>query len=562
MQGGQTRGASKVTIDTLDLMQLLSAAPRSRSLERMRLDFAKIMAKILGAQAVQLMGLDITRTRCVPLGSWPHATATVAEFDLQGKSEAERLMLFALKIKRFQRQNKDSDTGNVLLDTLKAAIFGADSTADLALIAPETTEVTDKAQAGEQVAPLIFFALLGEENPDDAHIKLARLYASYCHDLNQMLLDLTIRAGATENLAQSLKQAEKERKNMRDAMSEMMSQRLVGSSALMSQLRRNIARFAPSDAPIFIHGETGTGKELAAREIHLLSRRRDRAFVAINVTALPKGLEESELFGFVKGAFTGADSNRKGTFAEADGGTLFFDEIGDMSLDLQAKILRVLQEKSFRPLGANREIQSDFRLISATHRNLEDMVAKGQFREDLFYRLTTFSLEMPPLRARREDIGELCGHFLQHLAEQGRVGARILTPDGIRELERLELPGNVRQLHALLLRASYLADDNDPIDARHIREAARNGRKNIKPQAHHPLKQGGLKTALDSYEHEILLTAYHQHDGNRAKMAADLQIPLRTLADKIKKHQLERKKDAKKHDMEFGYSFGMAGSYP
>jgi len=547
-----------VSMDSLTLMTLLGEVARSQSQEVLRLNFAKIMAMILRAEAVQLMGLDVTQTRCVPLGFWPGQAQSVAEFDLQGKSENERLMLFALRSKRFQMENKSHIGGDILLATLKAAIFGADKTASLALIVPHDSEKTTV----ETISPLIFFALMETEKPTITTIKMARQFAAFCRDFNQTLLQLNMRAGVTEDLARSLIAAEKERKKMRKTLSEMISHRLVGSSASMRQLRHNLARFAPSSAPIFIHGETGTGKELAAREIHRLSQRRDKAFVAINVTALPKGLEESELFGFVKGAFTGADTNRQGTFAQADGGTLFFDEIGDMSLELQAKILRVLQEKSFRPLGSNREIESDFRLISATHRNLEEMVAQGTFREDLFYRLTIFSLEIPPLRARMEDMAELCVHFLTQQGEQDNMTPKILSPAAVRELEGLNLPGNVRQLHALLLRASYLSDGARTIEAHHIREAAqsRSRKKSLYPP--HKIKDGGLKIALESYEREILETAYQHHGGNRAKMAAALQIPLRTLADKVKKYELERKTDEKKHETKHHYSNDMVATHP
>jgi len=541
-----------VAIGAEALLGLLGEMVRSPNHEVLRQNFARIMAMILGAEAAIVMGQDVTKMRCVSLGSWPQQGEREAEFDLQGKEEADRLMLFALKSKRFQMENLNSQTRDLLLATLKSTLFGADRRAPFALIPP-----FDETQTENEISSLIFFALLGGKKPSAETIKLARLFAAYCRDLNQTLLDLNMRAGASENLARSLALAEKERKKMRDTLSEMMSYRLVGSCEPMNQLRRNLTRFASSDAPIFIHGETGTGKELAAREIHRLSRRHNKAFVAINVTALPQGLEESELFGFVKGAFTGADSNRLGTFAQADGGTLFFDEIGDMSLDLQAKILRVLQEKTFRPLGSHHEVQSDFRLISATHRNLEEMVAQGRFREDLFYRLTIFSLEIPPLRARSQDMAELCSHFLAQMAEQDDCPPKILAPSALRELERLNFPGNVRQLHALLLRASYLSDDSPTLEAHHIHEATKNGASKTKYSP--PLKEGSLKTALESYERDLLLKAYQHHDGSRAKMAAALQIPLRTLADKMKKYELEKKHETPRDKGKI-YSFDMASA--
>jgi len=576
-----------VTIEALRLLQLLGETVRSDSQESMRLSFAKTMAVLLDAQVVQLMGLDITQTRCVPLGAWPQhlerfvesgerfsdkkhdesnklepltewvqsktVLEAVPEFDLSGKIEAERLMLFALKTRRFQMERQGTG-GDILLSTLKTAIFGSGQMANFALIPALSPE--DKGE----ISPLVFFALLGRDQIVDERIKLAQNYARYCRDLNAILLDLNMRAGASENLAKSLAKVEEDHKKMRDSLSDMMSHRLVGSSAPMRLLRKNIIRFAPSDAPIFIHGETGTGKELVAREIHRLSKRGAGAFIAINVTALPKGLEESELFGFVKGAFTGADASHKGMFALADGGTLFLDEIGDMSLDLQAKILRVLQEKSFRPIGSNKDMSSDFRLISATHRNLAERVAQGLFREDLFYRLTTFNIETPPLRARLEDLAELCAHFLQQMTDQDPTRCKNLSSDALAALARLPFFGNVRQLHALLLRASYLSDDAHMIKACHIDEAVNHDAKRSRSLSDLAQQNGGLKNALETYEREILLASYRQNGGNRAKMAVALHIPLRTLADKMKKYELERKSDEKANNAKLSPSFIVADS--
>jgi len=548
-----------VSIGNLELLQLLGEAVRSHSQTAMRLNFAKTMAVLTGARIVQLMGLDVTQTLCVPLGSWPQASSMVPELDLAGKGEVERLMLFALKSKRFQMEKRGEGAGDILLSTLKTAVFGADQTANFALI-PPLPPVSPSEEEG-RLSSLVFFALLENDQIDDKKIRLAQNYASYCRDLNATLLDLNMRADASENLAKSLAQVEKERKKMRASLTDMMSHRLVGASAPMQLLRQNIVRFAPSDAPIFIHGETGTGKELAAREIHRLSKRSSGAFIAINVTTLPKGLEESELFGFVKGAFTGADNAHQGMFGLADGGTLFFDEIGDMSLDLQAKILRVLQEKNFRPIGSSKDIHSNFRLISATHRNLTEMVAQGQFREDLFYRLTTFSIETPALRVRLEDLDELCTHFLEQMAEQDQNQRKNLSHDGLQALACLPFPGNIRQLHALLLRASYLSDDAQTIESRHIHEAGNHGaiQAGLIPS---PMRRnGGLKSAVETYEREILLASYRQNGGNRAKMAAALQIPLRTLADKMKKYELERKSDEKANDVRQFYPFAVANPH-
>jgi two-component system response regulator GlrR len=201
-----------------------------------------------------------------------------------------------------------------------------------------------------------------------------------------------------------------------------------------------------TDASVFIHGESGTGKELLARAIHRASRRSGREFVAVNCGAIPEPLLESELFGYVKGAFTGATRDHKGLFQAAHGGTLFLDEIGDMPLALQVKLLRVLQERQVRPVGAVANVPVDVRVVSASHRSLQDEMTAGRFREDLYYRLNVVSLALPPLAQRREDIPLLANHFLQHLADRYGKNVSALAPDAMELMLSASWPGNVRQL--------------------------------------------------------------------------------------------------------------------
>ncbi len=221
---------------------------------------------------------------------------------------------------------------------------------------------------------------------------------------------------------------------------------IVTRSPAMEEVLQQAKMVSVTDASVFIHGESGTGKELLARAIHRASRRSGREFVAVNCGAIPEPLLESELFGYVKGAFTGATRDHKGLFQAAHSGTLFLDEIGDMPLALQVKLLRVLQERQVRPVGAVASVPVDVRVVSASHRNLQDEMKAGRFREDLYYRLNVVSLSLPPLAQRREDIPLLANHFLQHLAERYGKNVAALAPDALELMLAASWPGNVRQL--------------------------------------------------------------------------------------------------------------------
>ncbi|MCS6996370.1 MAG: sigma 54-interacting transcriptional regulator [Casimicrobiaceae bacterium] len=235
---------------------------------------------------------------------------------------------------------------------------------------------------------------------------------------------------------------------------------IVTRSPIMEDLLRRARLVADSMASVLILGESGTGKELLARAIHRASRRADKPFVAINCAAIPETLLESELFGYAKGAFTGASQAQPGLFLAANGGTLFLDEIGDMPLSLQAKLLRVLQESAVRPVGATQSTPVDVRIISATHRDLDQMRAERTFREDLYYRLNVVALKLPPLAARREDIPLLVTHFLRRIAQRYGRPVPTLAPDALAALVAARLPGNIRQLENLLEQAVALATTN------------------------------------------------------------------------------------------------------
>ncbi len=303
---------------------------------------------------------------------------------------------------------------------------------------------------------------------------------------------------------------------------------IVTRSAKMEDLLRQARLVAESDASVLIYGESGTGKELLARAIHRASPRAERAFVAVNCGAIPVELLESELFGHARGAFTGAVQAHKGLFQAADGGTLLLDEIGDMPLALQVKLLRVLQEGEVRPVGSTQSIPVDVRVISATHRDLEAARSTGQFREDLYYRLNVVSMRMPPLAERREDIPVLATHFLRNLAERYRKPLPTLAPDAMALLIAAPWPGNVRQLLNLLEQAVALTT-TAVIPASVVQSALREDASALVP----------FEEARKSFERDYLVRLLKITGGN-VTQAAQMAKRNRTEFYKLlQRHRLE-----------------------
>lgn len=297
---------------------------------------------------------------------------------------------------------------------------------------------------------------------------------------------------------------------------------LLGTSAAMQRLRRVIADFGRLDSNVLITGESGTGKELVARALHNASRHKDGPFVAVNVSALPETLLESQLFGHTRGAFTDAREARRGLFAEADGGTLFLDEIGDLPLVLQPKLLRVLQERKFRPLGADREVAFTGRVVSATHKNLEAAIDNGTFREDLFFRLDVLNIHVPPLRERGDDIVVLARTFLQQAAQRHGGSEKVLAPDAERRLQHHAWPGNVRELHSTMER-TWALTAGDTVHADHLAIRQR-GRVTATPV----IDAAGPPT-LAEVERRHILAVLAAEQNNRQRTAEVLGIARRTL---------------------------------
>jgi two-component system response regulator PilR (NtrC family) len=317
--------------------------------------------------------------------------------------------------------------------------------------------------------------------------------------------------------------------------------RLLGRSALMEQLRDMIGRVARSQAPVHICGESGTGKELVARMIHESGARREGPFVAVNCGAIPSELMESELFGHRRGSFTGAVADKKGLVQSAEGGTLFLDEVADLPLHMQVKLLRLVQEKSVRPVGEAREETVDVRILSATHKNLTDLVAQGLFREDLFYRINVIELHVPALRERSGDIAEIAEAILQRLARRAGGPAERISPEAVAMLEAYPFPGNVRELENVLERALTLSTGG-VIGPEHIRLRSTVGAAaDVRAAAANRATEGGtaLGTQLDSIEREAIVRALEKTRYNKTAAAKLLGMSFRALRYRIKKLGIE-----------------------
>ncbi len=304
---------------------------------------------------------------------------------------------------------------------------------------------------------------------------------------------------------------------------------IIAKSEKMRMVLESVSRIANTESTVYIHGDSGTGKEAIAQAIHLASERKDKAFVAVNCAALPETLLESVLFGHEKGAFTGAIKSSKGLFSQAHKGTIFLDEIGDMPLSIQAKLLRVLQERQFHPVGSQQQLEVDVRIIVATNKNLEDQVKLGLFREDLYYRIHVIPIELPPLRERREDIPLLVEHFIKKFSEQMKKKIKGLTPIALKKLMLHEWPGNVRELENTIEYAVAMSTQDMITEDLILPAINRESEESIKP----------LKQSRDAFEKAYLVRLLELTKGNvtsAANMAGKYRADFYTL---LKKHNLD-----------------------
>lgn len=329
----------------------------------------------------------------------------------------------------------------------------------------------------------------------------------------------------------------------------------IGTSAAIRQVRRLLEQVSAFDSNVLITGESGTGKEWAARYLHALAERAEAPFVPVNCGAIPADLLESELFGHEKGSFTGAYSTRIGRFEAAENGTIFLDEIGDMSLPMQVKLLRVLQERMFERIGSNRSTPCNVRVIAATHRNLEEAIATREFREDLFYRLNVFPIELPPLRDRAEDLPELAESMLTNRDARG-LPRITLTPGALRVLRQYKWPGNIRELANLLERLCVLHPNADvdirdlpsrytagvPLRQSDTAELVDRRATGATPEEFElPGENTSLKAYLEKVEVSLIQRALDDAEGVVADAARRLQIGRTTLSEKIKRYKIPNK---------------------
>jgi two-component system response regulator HydG len=321
----------------------------------------------------------------------------------------------------------------------------------------------------------------------------------------------------------------REVRRLRDAAKSDDVRELSGSSDAIRRVRELIARVADSDASVLITGESGTGKEVAARALHRMSRRAKGPLVAINCAAVPAQLLESELFGYMKGAFTDARADRVGVFKQADSGTLVLDEVGELPLALQPKLLRALQERSVRPLGAQAEEAFDARIISITNVDLEERVSEGQFREDLFYRFNVITLTMPPLRARAQDLLELAQDFITKASQRSGKGVRGLTPEAAKRLVEYDWPGNVRELENCIERAvAFTTFDHILVDD--LPERVRAG-----PGRAAPVDGEEATLSMETVERRHVMRVLEAQGGNRTRAAKILGLDRKTLQRKLER---------------------------
>jgi DNA-binding NtrC family response regulator len=334
--------------------------------------------------------------------------------------------------------------------------------------------------------------------------------------------------------------AEEENVQLKRALKQRYNfEQIVGKGEAMLKIFDLVAQVAPSRSTILLQGESGTGKELIAKAIHLNSPRKDRPFVPVNTGSMPPDLLESTLFGHVKGAFTSAIASKKGLFEVADKGTLFLDEIGSMTMDTQSKILRVLQDRKFMHLGGIHELQVDVRIIAATNVDLRQLVREGKFREDLFYRLNVITIDLPPLRQRKEDIPLLVEHFLRKYSQENEREYRRVTPEALRPLVAYSWPGNVRELENVIERAVVLSSGIE-IGSDLLPDQVVGRGTTLPVMDHRP--DASLFDILEDCERRIIIDMLEKCNWNQTEAAERFHVPLSTLNQKIKRLSIEIRK--------------------
>jgi len=425
-----------------------------------------------------------------------------------------------------------AEEGNAGLDQLARNAYDL-MLLDLALPGESGIDLLPRIRALVPELPVILITAYGTVgNVVDAMRAGAANFIQKPWDNEKLLADIRTAIGKTR--------AEQEVLRLKRTLKQRSSfENIVGKSEPMLRLFDLVAQVAPSRSTVLIQGESGTGKELIAKAIHAHSPRRDKAFIPVNTGAVPGDLLESTLFGHERGAFTSAVAAKKGLFEVADGGTLFLDEIGTMRMDMQAKILRVLQDRRFMRVGGTQEIQVDVRIVAATNVNLELAVKEGRFREDLFYRLNVISLDLPPLRARKEDIPLLATHYLRFYAAENGFTPPQLAPEALRMMMDYEWPGNVRELENAMERGVVLC--NGPQLTPELLPAQVRG-NSYSTALLEQRPDASLFDVMEEIERRIIADRLERCNWNQTEAAEFFRIPLSTLNQKIKRLSIEVKK--------------------
>jgi DNA-binding NtrC family response regulator len=404
---------------------------------------------------------------------------------------------------------------------------------DLALPGESGIDLLPRIKSLTPDLPVIMITAYGTvDNVVDAIRAGASNFVQKPWDNEKLLADIRLAIGKTR--------AEQEVVQLKRTLKQRTSfDNIVGKSEPMLRLFDLVAQVAPSRSTVLIQGESGTGKELIAKAIHQHSPRRDKPFIPVNTGAVPSELLESTLFGHERGAFTSAVAAKKGLFEAADGGTLFLDEIGTMRMDMQAKILRVLQDRRFMHVGGTQEIQVDVRIVAATNVNLEQAVKEGRFREDLFYRLNVIALELPPLRSRKEDVPLLANHYLRFYAQENGFATPDLSPDALRIMMDYEWPGNVRELENAMERGVVLS--NGPVLTPQLLPAQMRG-NTYSTALLEQRSDASLFDVMEDIERRIIADRLERCNWNQTEASEYFRVPLSTLNQKIKRLNIVLKK--------------------
>jgi DNA-binding NtrC family response regulator len=411
-------------------------------------------------------------------------------------------------------------SGREALETLKQAAVAL-VISDLRL--PDLDGITLLKQARE-LRPEVEVVMITGHGSIEQAVEAMRLGA---YDFIQKPLDSTALLKTVAKALEKQRLTSENRRLRRQLQQRQGVEALIGDSPPMQAVKQLIRQIAPTDVNVLIQGESGTGKEIAANALHHLSGRRDRSLVKISCAAIPETLLESELFGHERGAFTGAATARPGKFELADGGTLLLDEIAEMSPQLQAKLLRVLQDGTFQRLGGTKEIRGDVRLLCATHADIPKAITEEKFRQDLYYRINTVQIVLPPLRDRRKDIPLLAGHFLQVFAGEMGKDVRVIAPAALDQLLAHDWPGNVRELNHVVQRAVALAD-GDTITGFAFAPAAAGPMKSATVVNGSSISIP-IGTSVDEATNRLVQATIEQCEGNKLKAARLLGIPPRTM---------------------------------